>query len=104
MTTRLPVPPAPGTLEAFAKRFDPLFSQRSQRQAFCWWVAVGEGRTDDEDAAAPVTAGLVADGMTERAGMAGTVDGATALLAGVERARVTRLAGGKREPIDYYAR
>ena len=66
MTTRLPVPPAPGTLEAFAKRFDPLFSQRSQRQAFCWWVAVGEGRTDDEDAAAPVTAGLVADGMTER--------------------------------------
>ena len=34
MTTRLPVSPAPGPLEAFAQHFDPLFSQRSQRQAF----------------------------------------------------------------------
>src|SRR5215472_11056378 len=34
MTTRLPVSPAPGPLEAFAQRFDPLFPKRSQRQAF----------------------------------------------------------------------
>jgi len=34
MTTRLPVSPAPGPLEAFAQPFDPLFTQRSQRQAF----------------------------------------------------------------------
>ncbi len=39
MTTRLPVSPAPGPLEAFAQHFDPLFSQRSQRQAFREYLA-----------------------------------------------------------------
>ena len=34
MTKRLPVAPAPGPLEAYAAQFDPLFSQRSQREAF----------------------------------------------------------------------
>jgi len=39
MTTRLPVEPAPGPLEAFAQHFDPLFTQRSQRQAFRDYLA-----------------------------------------------------------------
>lgn len=39
MTIRLPVSPAPGPLEAFAQHFDPLFSQRSQRQAFRDYLA-----------------------------------------------------------------
>ncbi len=39
MTTRLPVSPAPGPLEAFAQHFDSLFSQRSQRQAFRDYLA-----------------------------------------------------------------
>jgi len=39
MTTRLPVSPAPGPLEAFAQHVDPLFSQRSQRQAFRDYLA-----------------------------------------------------------------
>jgi SRSO17 transposase len=39
MTTRLPVSPAPGLLESFAQHFDPLFSQRSQRQAFRDYLA-----------------------------------------------------------------
>ncbi len=33
MMTRLPVSSAPGPLEAFARHFDSLFTQRSQRQA-----------------------------------------------------------------------
>ncbi len=39
MTTRLPVSPAPGPLEAFAQHFDPLFLKRSQRQAFRDYLA-----------------------------------------------------------------
>ncbi len=39
MTTRLPVSPAPGPLEAFARHFDPLFPKRSQRQAFRDYLA-----------------------------------------------------------------
>jgi len=39
MTTRLPVSPAPGPLEAFAQPFDPLFPKRSQRQAFRDYLA-----------------------------------------------------------------
>ncbi len=39
MTTRLPISPAPGPLEAFAQHFDSLFSQRSQRQAFREYLA-----------------------------------------------------------------
>lgn len=39
MTTRLPVSPAPGPLEAFAPHFDSLFVQRSQRQAFRDYLA-----------------------------------------------------------------
>jgi DDE superfamily endonuclease len=78
--------------------------------SFCWWAAavrggaqaVGEGRADDEDAAAPATepeagrggngagnarppTGLVAGGVARGAGVAGTVDGATAILASMER-------------------
>ena len=34
MTRRLPVPPAPGPLEAYCKSFDPLFTQRNQRDGF----------------------------------------------------------------------
>jgi SRSO17 transposase len=39
MTTRLPVFPAPGPLEPFAKHFDPLFPKRSQRQAIRDYLA-----------------------------------------------------------------
>ena len=39
MTTRLPVSPAPGSLEPFAQHFDFLFAQRSQRQAFRDYLA-----------------------------------------------------------------
>jgi len=76
--------------------------------SFCWWAArpcqaqaEAVGRADDEECDAPATeqeagrggngariaapAGLVAGGIAERAGMAGAVDGATALMAGVER-------------------
>jgi hypothetical protein len=34
MTQRLPVPPAPGPLEAYCQQFDPLFAQRNQRDSF----------------------------------------------------------------------
>ena len=34
MTRRLPVRPAPGPLEDYAKGFDDLFSSRAQRQGF----------------------------------------------------------------------
>jgi hypothetical protein len=34
MTQRLPVPPAPGPLEAYCQQFDPLFEQRNQRDGF----------------------------------------------------------------------
>jgi hypothetical protein len=34
MTHRLPVPPAPGPLEAYGQAFDPLFAQRNQRDGF----------------------------------------------------------------------
>jgi hypothetical protein len=34
MTQRLPVPPAPGPLEAYSQQFDPLFDQRNQRDGF----------------------------------------------------------------------
>src|SRR3954453_10483575 len=34
MTQRLPVPPAPGSLETYCQQFDPLFRQRPQRQVF----------------------------------------------------------------------
>jgi SRSO17 transposase len=34
MTQRLPVPPAPGPLEAYCQPFDPLFDQRNQRDGF----------------------------------------------------------------------
>ncbi len=34
MTHRLPVPPAPGPLEAYCQSFDPLFRQRPQRDRF----------------------------------------------------------------------
>jgi SRSO17 transposase len=34
MSTRLPVSPAPGSLEAYAHTFDPLFTKRNQRDAF----------------------------------------------------------------------
>jgi hypothetical protein len=34
MSTRLPVSPAPGPLEAYAQHFDPLFTKRNQRDAF----------------------------------------------------------------------
>ena len=34
MSRRLPVPPAPGPLEAYAGAFDDLFSHRSQRDQF----------------------------------------------------------------------
>src|SRR4051812_33084286 len=39
MTTRLPVPPAPGPLEPFAQHFDFPSAQRSQRQAFRDYLA-----------------------------------------------------------------
>jgi len=39
MTTRLPVDPAPGPLEAFAQNFDPLFPRHNQRQAFRDYLA-----------------------------------------------------------------
>jgi formylglycine-generating enzyme required for sulfatase activity len=39
MTTRLPVSPAPGSLEPFAQHFDSLFPKRSQRQAFREYLA-----------------------------------------------------------------
>ncbi len=39
MTTRLPVDPAPGPLEAFAQHFDPLFPRHNQRQAFRDYLA-----------------------------------------------------------------
>ncbi len=39
MTTRLPVTPAPGPLEAFAQHFDPLFPRHNQRQAFRDYLA-----------------------------------------------------------------
>ena len=32
MTKRLPCPPAPGPLEAYAAQFDPLFGSLAQRQ------------------------------------------------------------------------
>jgi hypothetical protein len=34
MSTRLPVSPAPGPLETYARLFDPLFAKRNQRDAF----------------------------------------------------------------------
>jgi hypothetical protein len=34
MTRRLPVDPAPGPLEDYAKRFDDLFGARAQREGF----------------------------------------------------------------------
>ena len=34
MTSRLPVPPAPAPLEAYAARFDDLFATRAQRRGF----------------------------------------------------------------------
>ena len=34
MTARRPVSPAPGPLEAYCQQFDPLFSQRTQRDSF----------------------------------------------------------------------
>lgn len=34
MSTRLPVSPAPGPLEAYAQLFDPFFAKRNQRDAF----------------------------------------------------------------------
>ncbi len=39
MTTRLPVSPAPGSLEPFAQHIDSLFPKRSQRQAFRGYLA-----------------------------------------------------------------
>lgn len=39
MSKRLPVPAAPGLLEAFATRFDLLFSKRNQREAFRQYLA-----------------------------------------------------------------
>ena len=39
MTIRLPVSPAPGSLEPFAQHFDSLFPKRSQRQAFREYLA-----------------------------------------------------------------
>jgi SRSO17 transposase len=39
MTTRLPVAPAPGPLEAFAQHFDSLFPRHNQRQAFRDYLA-----------------------------------------------------------------
>ncbi len=86
--------------------------------SLCWWAAracrtppEAVGRADDEECDAPATepgagrgngariaapAGLMAVGVTQRAGMAGTVDTAGTLLAGVERsapaARVAAVA------------
>src|SRR6516165_4015913 len=34
MSHRLPVPPAPGPLEAYAQAFDDLFTKRTQREGF----------------------------------------------------------------------
>jgi SRSO17 transposase len=34
MTERVPAPPAPGPLEEYATRFDPLFSDVAQRRGF----------------------------------------------------------------------
>src|SRR6476620_5526033 len=34
MTARLPAPPAPGPLEAYARHFDPLFGTLAQRRSF----------------------------------------------------------------------
>ena len=79
--------------------------------SFCWWAAAGvrtagqpeeERGTENEDAPCPAScpvagqggdeaariaapAGLMADRLAERAGMAGTVDGVATVLAGVER-------------------
>ncbi|MFL5878972.1 MAG: transposase [Actinomycetota bacterium] len=39
MTTRLPCPPAPGPLEAYATRFDPLFGSLAQRRGFRTYLA-----------------------------------------------------------------
>jgi hypothetical protein len=39
MTKRLPVSPAPGPLEGYAAAFDPLFTQRRQRQEFRRYLA-----------------------------------------------------------------
>ncbi len=84
--------------------------------SFCWWAASAcraqpdaVGLASDEECDIPATepeagrggngtriaapAGLVAGGVTQRAGMAGTVDRAGTLLAGVERsAPATRVA------------
>lgn len=39
MSARLPCPPAPGPLEAFAVQFDPLFHTLAQRQGFRTYLA-----------------------------------------------------------------
>ncbi|MFJ5840228.1 hypothetical protein ACIQGO_26315 [Streptomyces shenzhenensis] len=39
MTKRLPCPPAPGPLEAYAARFDDLFSTLAQRRGFREYLA-----------------------------------------------------------------
>src|SRR5438874_3142062 len=39
MTFRLPVPPAPGPLEAYAADFDDLFASRAQRRSFREYLA-----------------------------------------------------------------
>jgi DDE superfamily endonuclease len=39
VTTRLPCPPAPGPLEAYATRFDPLFGSLAQRRGFRTYLA-----------------------------------------------------------------
>ena len=39
MSARLPCPPAPGPLEAFAVQFDPLFRTLAQRHGFRTYLA-----------------------------------------------------------------
>jgi len=36
MATRRPVDPAPDPPKAYCQQFDPLFSQRNQRESFCF--------------------------------------------------------------------
>ena len=38
MSARLPCPPAPGPLEAFAEQFDSLFHTLAQRHGFCTYL------------------------------------------------------------------
>jgi hypothetical protein len=66
MTKRLPCPPAPGPLEAYASRFDDLFGTLAQRRGFREYLA-----------------GLLAPGTPGRPWLADALGHAATLLAGM---------------------